>query len=548
MADRERRRSIVLLAWIGAGTLLVAGIVEVQLAYGLSGADDAWFLQVVDRVRGGDALYGEVQFGATPLAVWVALPPVAVFGAKLVVFKTLVSICAVASALVASRVAAQVGLGPAGQALVAVSSIAYLPLPGLDLYNPLSYLFLLLALSAVLAWQARLADTVPARQGLPLAAALVAAGVAAGLCFAAKQNVGLLALAALMGAVLWSSTGGRDLARRAKDMAVALGAFAVAVALPLIPVLLSGAFDDFAVSAFEKSRYVRYGSISFLDGLDSLAGFARDPFGQLRSLAEYAVFGLPLLAFAGLVAGWIRADRERALTLGLFAAAAFAGIFPRAEIYHLGFSVPALAIAVGWSASRIRPLIPRVAARGAVMALGCVLVLTAVDSLLVYPRQLVSDRGLSASALPNLEGTLVGQGFDDSALRVSEELRRADMGADRTFLLMPSAGLYYLLSGLENPTRFDYPTVTTFGRSGQDEVIDAIERDWIQRVCVGGYGGSTFGPLRPGMLVRHVRERMHLVRRIGNRDDVPGYDGGCSLYTTERRSAVSRSSLPSAAR
>ncbi len=40
----------------------------------------------------------------------------------------------------------------------------------------------------------------------------------------------------------------------------------------------------------------------------------------------------------------------------------------------------------------------------------------------------------------------------------------------------PRAGILYLLSGVRNRTPFDYPLVSTFGRSGQQRVIRDFER------------------------------------------------------------------------
>ena len=80
------------------------------------------------------------------------------------------------------------------------------------------------------------------------------------------------------------------------------------------------------------------------------------------------------------------------------------------------------------------------------------------------------------------------------------------MGANGPlFLATSKAGFYYLLSGVPNPTPFDYPLATAFGRTGQEELVARIRRGEIAAVCLGFSGG---GDLTPRPVVDAVRTTM----------------------------------------
>ena len=93
----------------------------------------------------------------------------------------------------------------------------------------------------------------------------------------------------------------------------------------------------------------------------------------------------------------------------------------------------------------------------------------------------------------------------------------ATRGDRRILLLLPDAGFRYLTTGLRNPTPFDFPFVTTFGRNGQQRVVDSLRSGRIGPVCLGR---SWFG-LEQTQIVNYVRTTMRARAQLGF----------CTLYT-----------------
>ena len=114
------------------------------------------------------------------------------------------------------------------------------------------------------------------------------------------------------------------------------------------------------------------------------------------------------------------------------------------------------------------------------------------------------------------------QGVSDDVARWQRDARQlltaAHGSTDDLLLLVPDAGFRYLITGLRNPTAFDFPFVTTFGRDGQQRVVAAIASGRIKRVCLA----AAFEPnLAPKVLVRYVRRFMRRGPQLGP----------CTLYT-----------------
>jgi 4-amino-4-deoxy-L-arabinose transferase-like glycosyltransferase len=519
----RRRQS---LTGIAIALLLFAILFAVTLSYGIGTGDDAWSLLVSERVGSGDVLYRDVWFGATPLPVWIGVAATKLLGTELVVLKGLVVICLTVTALLSARIAGQLGVGRTGRVLVAAASIAYANYSSAGLYTPLAYVLLLASMSAVLAWRGRLErGSEPGGD----ASLLVIAGVAAGLSAASKQNVGLLAIAAtVLSVALLSPPRTIALRSRVAEVAVVVGAATVAAVIPLIPVAIQGALGDLVTFGFQKGTYVKHASIPYSRGFDAMVDLAGRPFSQPGMLARYVAYFIPPLAILGLLAIAWRNAAKLAATVALFVGAAVAAIFPLANYGHVSAAVPICAVAIAWSMKELTARLSESTRRTGFVVASAFVGLAAAASLVGHPVKALHAGDVPAD-LRHFHGPLVSSGFSDHATDLATELREADGGQNTTFLLMRGAPFYYLLSGLSDPTRFDYPLVTTFGASGQDEVIEAIRRGAVRHVCVssfapnlrsGAEGGEPSTRVRrgarPDRLAQYVRTRMERVRTLGS--------------------------------
>jgi hypothetical protein len=519
----------------GGATLVFLAVLAIDLSQGIGPQDDAWTLQVFDRVGNGDALYRDVAFGSTPLSVWIGAGVVELLGSQIIVLKGLVAACTTAAALLAARIAAQLGVGRIGQVLVAGASLAFVDFPSANLYTPLSYLLLLVSFSAILTWRSALEDRPDDHRAT---ISLLIAGAAAGLCAATKQNIGLLAVAAVVVSVALlrpAQVAGRW--TRATEIGTVLGSAAVAAVIPVIPVALDGALGDLVTFAFHKGEYVRRGSLSYLEGFEELGDLARNPLSDPAALADYAAFLIPPMASIALVATLRRNTYRLTATVALFVGVAIIGVFPRADVTHANDAVPACAIAIAWSLTELGAGMSR-----ATRYAGLVVAVTTVTlGLASVVGQGIMDalRDRPPSDIPHFEGPLVATSVSDGVGGLATSLRQFDGGSNHTFILMPSAATYYLAAGLSNPTRFDYPLVNTFGTDGQDEVIEAIRHRAVRSVCLGPFRilpksegiGTTSSRLRPRRLTRYVRAHMARVRTLKPTDEVARF-ARCTLYET----------------
>ena len=113
--------------------------------------------------------------------------------------------------------------------------------------------------------------------------------------------------------------------------------------------------------------------------------------------------------------------------------------------------------------------------------------------------------------LPHLRGVFLQSDDVTRWQRDARQLLTAAHGTtDDLLLLVPDAGFRYLITGLRNPTAFDFPFVTTFGRNGQQSVIESVSSGRIKQVCLTGHW---FG-LEPTRLVHYVRTTMQPTQRL----------------------------------
>jgi hypothetical protein len=493
-------------AWAAAGAAVFALALAFSAASGFGMADEAWYLRVIYRVLAGEVLYRDVFLGVTPLSVYVVAPLAALFGTEVLVVKAVVALCFTASVLTGCGICRQLGLGWRPTLTFGASLFVYL-LPGATLlgspYSVLAQALLLGCFACALRWlhDARAPAGGPgAGRGM-----LAAAGTAAGLCFMAKQNIGVFALAALMATVVVASRGARPRAVLGR-LALIAGVFAGVVALVAAPVAASGGLEALVDYGFTgKGAYVRAGRISYWDGvaeLVSVLGALPDRL-SMRFLWQHQ-FALPFVVFPVMLAAWSGAEPERRIECAavlLFVAAGFLGVFPRATASHLALGNPLLLLGLvhGWDQLRARAPAPRLVEAAAVAWVGILLAGTAY-----VPVRLLASGRLELSRLPHFRGVVVDPGLSRRALSTARQLSGST--SDREiFLITPHAGFYYLLTGLDNPTPYDYPMVTAFGSRGEARVEAMLRGGRIRAACVD----PAIPPvLHPARVVNAVRGQL----------------------------------------
>lgn len=486
--------------------------------------DEAWSLQVVWRMQTGATLYRDIFCGVLPLAFYLTLGLTKLLGAEVLVIKLSVVLCLALSGWTAERILQQL-TGTERYRWFLRGLILIFALPrATALYQPLATLWLLLSAQAALAyWQA---------EALPLRARrnLLAAAGWVGCCLATKHNVGVFALAALgltltlkhweRAAIAGQSVWTWLLAKRwLGEVVMVLAVSGSLVAFVLLPVGWSGggaALLDYAFS--NKRTYLALGGVTYFDGLRELgAALGALPTGEalLRVLA-YAVFLLPPLNLCALAWWWWHssgAARAQTLVWSAVSFAALLTLYPRADRIHLNYValvwlIGLLAAWHHWQASRPArhvAWLSRAAAAGLALS-GVLLLGTAARQ--VWSAQTVWLRW------PHFRYQLLQRDEAARAQALRDRLQAAAAG-EPVLLLLNGAGFYYLVTGLQNPTPYDYPLATAFGLRGEAETITALAAKRIRVVCL-----QRQTALAPARLEQYISEHLQAVEDLGE----------CTLY------------------
>jgi hypothetical protein len=484
-ASLSTRQAVALAAGLTFACTLISA------AGGLDIADEMWFLQVTTRVAHGDVLYRDVFFGSTPMAVWIALPGVALTGSEVLVVKALTGAGLAAAATALAVGAGWAGISTRSAVLLAAATAIFAARVSSAPYVTLAMGFAAWAVVAAAAYRRR-----------PDPRLLLAAGALVGAAASTKYTIGGLAGLCVAALVVRR--------RDAPATVLRLGLpFTAVLAAALAPVLLTGGGPRFVEYGFAaKGRYLEAGRFTFADAVMGALRSFRDALSHPSlDTYEHAVRGLAMMAtLAGvaLVAVALRrAPRERRPLLAfavLLAAASVVGAYPRFTTSHLSAALPGTALLV---AVACHALLPR-GERARTLVLG----------------------GVAAWVAVNLVGGLIPHGanprvstaahiFGVAGARADLEQYRRDaaglVAARRSgpvLMVGPDAGLRYLLSGVENPTAFDYPYVTAFGRHGEERTAARIVSGDIPSVCLDTAIPEEFRPraleaaivatLRPG--------------------------------------------------
>jgi hypothetical protein len=422
--------------------------------------DERWFLQVVSRVAAGDVLYRDVFFGSTPLSVYITSWITAFTGVEALAVKAITNLAFTITVLLACRIARAERLGTMGAialaSLLIVTARPYANPP----YTPVAMMFLMATLAATLDGGRR--------------AHLI--GVFAGLSFASKHNVGLLALLAALAAI-WADA--RNRTRALPATAGVSAAFGATVLLALAPVIISGGLPGLLeYGLLGKGNYVMAGNVSYVSSLlEWTRAIASLP---PPSAAISLLHGLPLvmpIALAAVALAEWRSLEGRRRTLVVFAAAAVAVAFPRWDRFHLSYALPfetvaAVAVLQGSSVSKLMQPV-----------LAPSLAMVCLALALASPVRAFFASDIRSSRLPHARGIWMTSELDDDLLDTAARLAAAAEG-HATLLLGSDAGFWYLSSGVENPTPFDMPAITSVGRRGAPWLIERLSNGELRQVCV----------------------------------------------------------------
>jgi hypothetical protein len=344
---------------------------------------------------------------------------------------------------------------------------------------------------------------------------LAVAGGAAGLCFASKQNIGVYTLAALLVAVVIGPLREQD--KRLRDAIIVLAVFVLVVTVVLLPVWLSGGYQEFLDYGFlGKGTYLRaWKDISYVTWLLYWlsAPWPSSPLEQYYRVEECLLFLLPLVTFSALAMAWVRAnsqDRLRLTGFLCFVIAAFLIVFPLGNHFQLVGAVPVLLLGLAYAWSRLRLCSSRVSRRRAAGFLYLWLCV-GVGIRTLEPLVNIAAGGYTVSTVPHFRGVILPKATD-SNMRAAGEILLEATGKWPTLLISAEAPLLYLISGLKNPTPFDYPMRAAFGSTGEDEVVAALSRGQIHQVCLGMSVTDSWAPHR---LVEFVLTQMKTGPTLG---------------------------------
>ncbi len=489
---------------LGAGLLAITAAAVVAVRRIPVTVDEAWFLQVIVRQSRGEVLYRDVFYGAGPLPVWIG--GLAVRGRRrpMLVLRVVGILYFMGLLLAGSWVLASAHAPAPAFAVLWIGSLAFVPPTSTvdSHYTRVALLTAVLATGIVMHIGSSGAEV-----------AFVLAGAAAGLSFSAKQTIGIAATVALGASAI--VVGGFQAA-----VWYVLGAV-VAAGVCLVPLARVQALGWYVRRSFRnKTVYLAVGRVGFRDGLRealrrTFSSRAQQAVYGSVAVAAYLVFPAVLVACAIALRNVVVDDPSGSARLSDMATLALGAVVcsaavPRLDFTHVRglFPVALLTVALAVGA---HPASMHFVPDGArLTATAGLLLVTALAAAISARRVQLSQwsNGPVDHTTPYFEGLPVLHGTTPSGPADGAALRERTGG--RVFLLRPDASFWYLASGLENPTPYDYPFASVFGPRGQQEVIEGIRAGRIAWVCSPG---PTDGRQRPAQLEEFVARSMVAVEQ-----------------------------------
>ncbi|MEI8175261.1 MAG: hypothetical protein WCG78_00130 [Candidatus Omnitrophota bacterium] len=431
------------------------------IALGFNG-DFFWCLQVLNRMDHGQMIYRDIFLGVTPLSMYV-LRALAASGPGaesicIVLVNMLSQIGTVVLCLLLARYFKFKHLFLLAAAIVYLTDVWLCP-P----YTPLAMMFLVfICLYMIQQLQDAPADN--RRQCVRL----FLLGSLTGLCFCSKQNIGMYVFAAVLTCYFYFHREETVASRSYRMIPVVLG-FAAISSLFLAPIFFTGALKGFLDYCFiGKSNYL-FSGISYVHSLF-----------LCKSPHYLVILCLPMVCFSTSLWWWkVRPpDRNKIVTLFWFAVAATANAFPRGDIWHLNCAVPLLVTVFILSVSGILPAVNLVRLNVPVAIL--------LIALSVFPQR----EGLysfiraetTVSKARYIKWLVVKKEMTGELERLRAEIPGGDR--ERTLFLFTNAAKAYLATDVMNPTPYDYPLSSAFGRTGEAEIMKRIKKGDIRYVIL----------------------------------------------------------------
>lgn len=472
-AARLARRDPVRRAALWTGAFLVLWWIGVGTAYLVE--DEGWLMQVVERVRGGEVLYRDVFFNVPPLTLWIHQLLASVFGNELLVLRGGFALVRLATLAVGLDVLRRLGVGRFGRFAFIGAGLLF-SAPTSNFYVPVAHLAVLTALWITLRWWLDL-EAEPGR----IDRLVFVAGAAGGVAFASKHSIGLYVVPALTLAALLSP-GSR--AVRFRRLVLSGAGYVMVLAPIALWIWATGAWARFVEFGFlNRGTYVRVAELSYMDLLREW-WVAAEQGVDVYWLDLRTILVVAPLAIAALALGVVRtAGRERLTTVvvAAFVGASVLDAYPRPDFWRFMAMAPALMVgaAVGLQRARIPGGRPRRIAVGAVV----VWLVASLAYTVARPAIHLATGETVASDVRHVRAIPLPLRFERDLENSVAALERAEPTARPMFIRHRFAGVLYLISGLENPTPYDFPTLSAIGLPAGQDVVDALESGRIRTVC-----------------------------------------------------------------
>lgn len=443
-----------------------------MVTQGFAAADEAWFLQVVSRVRSGDTLYRDVYFNATPLSIWLTSGLASIVPTELLLVRGVVIAALFTTIALCWLVCRELQVGRLAPWLLVCAWTRPAP------YTPVAMALFVATFYATLVWVRHVTEPRDASGRLVLVAILAA------LCFVAKQNLGLYGLGALVATVLVMG----DRPAVGRRVVIVLTAFVLTCLAFAVPLLAQGAMSRLIVYGFaNKGTYLELWHIPLSASVDRFRQAVSGGWSFENALAAYREFAflLPVVAFALLLIACLRnrsTQRQKAVVVTSFVAAGYLVVYPGLGSSSLMYAIPLLIVGIAFGWESVRPLVARERATLIEIGVSALLAIQIGVRLVRAMTTFVSPE-YTISTLPHFRGVAISRTEHVVAHQQIVVLSRVTSGGP-TMLLSPNAGFYYVAAGVRNPDAYDFPYASVYGPQGQGEVIARITNGTIRSVFV----------------------------------------------------------------